>query len=108
MICFQWNQPSAINQCKWTSVASAFQIKEHGQHCVQNVFASVRAIHYHTISHVAMFSDCRGLITQELKASKMLTLTWRVAYQKDSNATWQIFRRTTTVSLQFLLPGVFQ
>lgn len=71
-------------------------------------FFLLECVPYRTISPVAMFSDCCGLISQELKASKMLELTWRVAYSKEPNATWQMFRQTTTVSLQPLHPFVLQ
>lgn len=76
---FQWSQPSSINGCKWSSVASAFpaQALEFAcwLHCVSHPFLSF------TVSF-----DTFWLCAQALKESGMIQMSWRVAYAKESNA----------------------
>ena len=89
---FQWGQPTSVNTCKWSSVASAFPAE--ARNCQSHFFRHWRFIG--GFSGICVFHTAFVVLrcaSQALKGSKMLSLCWRIAYTKESNAAWHKFER---------------
>ena len=89
---FQCGQPTSVNTCKWSSVASAFPAE--ARNCQSHFFRHWRFIG--VFSGICVFHTAFVVLrcaSQALKGSKMLSLCWRIAYTKESNAAWHKFER---------------
>ena len=89
---FQWGQPTSVNTCKWSSVASAFPAE--ARNCQSHFFRHWKFIG--GFSGICVFHTAFVVLrcaSQALKGSKMLSLCWRIAYTKESNAAWHKFER---------------
>lgn len=58
---------------------------------VRHYIEIYRRVQWHLCSHTEFV--VRRFASQALKGSKMLTLCWRIAYSKESNAAWHNFER---------------